>query len=88
MKYMVISKKIPFYHQPDEMDCGPACLRMIAKHYGRTIFLEKLRKLSETTREGASLKNIANTAEKIGFRTLGVKINFQRLQEEAPLPIT
>jgi ATP-binding cassette subfamily B protein len=86
MKYMAISKKIPFYQQPDEMDCGPTCLRMIAKHYGRTISLEKLRKLSETTREGSSLKNIANTAEKIGFRTLGVKINFQKLQEEAPLP--
>jgi len=74
------------YQQPDEMDCGPTCLRMIAKHYGRSISLEKLRKLSETTREGSSLKNIANTAEKIGFRTLGVKINFQKLQKEAPLP--
>lgn len=78
--------KIPFYQQPDEMDCGPTCLRMLAKHYGRSISLEKLRKLSETTREGSSLKNIANTAEKIGFRSLGVKINFQKLQEEAPLP--
>ena len=68
------------------MDCGPTCLRMVAKHYGRSISLEKLRKLSETTREGSSLKNIANTAEKIGFRTLGVKINFQKLQKEAPLP--
>ena len=78
--------KHSFYQQPDEMDCGPTCLRMIAKHYGRSISLEKLRKLSETTREGSSLKNIANTAEKIGFRTLGVKINFQKLQKEAPLP--
>ena len=74
------------YQQPDEMDCGPTCLRMLAKHYGRSISLEKLRKLSETTREGSSLKNIANTAEKIGFRTLGVKIDFQKLQKEAPLP--
>ena len=74
------------YQQPDQMDCGPTCLRMIAKHYGRSISLEKLRKLSETTREGSSLKNIANTAEKIGFRTLGVKIDFQKLQKEAPLP--
>ena len=74
------------YQQLDEMDCGPTCLRMIAKHYGRSISLEKLRKLSETTREGSSLKNIANTAEKIGFRTLGVKINFKKLQKEAPLP--
>jgi ATP-binding cassette subfamily B protein len=68
------------------MDCGPTCLRIITKHYGRVISLSKLRTLSETTREGSSLKNIADTAEKIGFRTLGVKISFNKLLEEAPLP--
>jgi len=76
----------PFYHQPDQMDCGPTCLRIIAKHYGRSISLPKLRVLSETTREGSSLKTISNAAEKIGFRTLGVKVNFEKLQKEAPLP--
>lgn len=76
----------PFYHQPDAMDCGPTCLRIIAKHHGRSISLAKLRQLSETTREGSSLKTISNAAEKIGFRTLGVKINFEKLQKEAPLP--
>jgi ATP-binding cassette subfamily B protein len=59
---------------------------MVAKHYGRSISLEKLRKLSETTREGSSLKNIADIAEKIGFRTLGVKIDFNKLKKDAPLP--
>lgn len=68
------------------MDCGPTCLRMVAKFYGRTISLSKLRTLSETTREGSSLKNIADTAEKIGFRSLGVKVTFQKFTEEAPLP--
>lgn len=76
----------PFYQQPDQMDCGPTCLRMLAKHYGRTISLEKLRSISETTREGTSLKNISDAAEKIGFRTLGVKVDFNKLSEDAPLP--
>lgn len=76
----------PFYHQPDAMDCGPTCLRIIAKYYGRSVSLPKLRLLSETTREGSSLKTIADAAEKIGFRTLGVKITFKKLLEEAPLP--
>src|SRR5690606_1883111 len=79
-------KKFPHYHQPDTMDCGPTCLRIIAKHYGRNISLPKLRALSETTREGSSLKTISNAAEKIGFKTLGVKVNFEKLQKEAPLP--
>ncbi len=68
------------------MDCGPTCLRMVAKFYERTISLSKLRTLSETTREGSSLKNVADTAEKIGFRSLGVKVTFQKFAEEAPLP--
>ncbi len=75
-----------FYKQPDTMDCGPTCLRMIAKHYGRTISLQKLRAISETTREGSTLKNIAEAAENIGFRSLGVKIDFEKLKEDAPLP--
>ncbi len=40
-------RQFPFYQQPDEMNCGPTCLRMIAKYYGRSISLEKL---TETTR--------------------------------------
>lgn len=76
----------PFYKQPDSMDCGATCIRIIAKHYNRSISLIKLRKLTETTREGASLRTIADAAEKIGFRTLGGKMNFEKLFEKAPLP--
>lgn len=79
-------KVFQFYQQPDEMDCGPTCLRMVAKNYNRSISLEKLKLLSETTREGSSLHNLALSAEKIGFRTLGVKINFEKMINDAPLP--
>ena len=79
-------KSFPFYKQPDAMDCGPTCIRIISKHYGRSISLEKLRSLSDTTRSGSSLQGIADAAEKIGFRSLGVKIDFEALSEQAPLP--
>lgn len=29
-----MSHMFPFYKQLDAMDCGPTCLRMVAKHYG------------------------------------------------------
>ncbi|TDG95772.1 peptidase domain-containing ABC transporter [Cardinium endosymbiont of Culicoides punctatus] len=76
----------PFYKQPDAMDCGPTCLRMIAKHYGRTVSLQKLRMLSETTRAGSSILYLSKTAEQLGFRTVGIKTTFQKLAAEAPLP--
>lgn len=76
----------PHISQPDQMLCGPTCLQMISKFYGRSISLEKLQKLSETTREGSSLGNISSAAERLGFRTLGVKVNLQKLTQDAPLP--
>jgi ATP-binding cassette, subfamily B, bacterial len=79
-------KRFPFFLQPDIKDCGPTCLRMICKYYGANISLAKLRQLSETSRVGSSMLGLSNAAEKIGFRTLGVKIDFNNLVENAPLP--
>lgn len=79
-------KKFPFYKQPDAKDCGPTCLRIIAKHYNKSIPLQHLRTLTETTREGSGLQGLSNAAESLGFRTLGVKIDFKTLVADAPLP--
>ncbi|OYU83757.1 MAG: ABC transporter ATP-binding protein [Flavobacterium sp. BFFFF2] len=80
-----MAKPFPSYIQPDAKDCGPTCLKIIAKHYGKTLAIQSLRSLSETTREGSNLLNISDAAEHIGFKTLGVKLNAVKLQE-APLP--
>lgn len=53
----------PIYRQPDSMDCGPTCLRMIAKYYGRTYSLQSLREKAFITREGVSMLGISETAE-------------------------
>ncbi len=66
------------YKQSDGMDCCPTCLRMIEEHYGCTISLQKLRAISETTQEESTLKNIIEIAEKIRFRTLRIKIDFNK----------
>jgi ATP-binding cassette subfamily B protein len=76
----------PFYKQPDEMDCGPTCLRMISRHYGKSITLQELRELAGTTREGSSILGLSDAAEKLGFRTLCVKVSFEKMIEDAPLP--
>jgi ATP-binding cassette subfamily B protein len=80
-----MSKNFPHYTQPDAKDCGPTCLKIIAKHYGKTLNIQQLRNLSETTREGSNLLNLSEAAEQIGFRTLGVKLSLEKLKE-APLP--
>ena len=76
----------PFYQQLDAMDCGPSCLRMIAKYYGKSYSLQTLRTHSYISREGVSLLGISDAAESIGFRTNGVKSTLQQLVESTPLP--
>lgn len=79
-------KQFPHFSQLDAMDCGPTCLRMIAKYYGRHYSLETLRQHSFITREGVSMLGISDAAEHIGFRTSGVMISFEQLVKEVPLP--
>ena len=78
--------KFPHYCQLDAMDCGPSCLRMIAKYYGRSYTLQTLRERCFITREGVSMLGISDAAEYIGFRTIGVRISFDQLIKEANLP--
>lgn len=81
-----MKKTFPFYKQPDAKDCGPTCLRIVSKFYGKTIPLQDIRNLSETTREGSSLLGLSDAAENLGFRSLGVQVDFNTLVEEVPLP--
>lgn len=75
----------PHFKQADSKDCGATCLKIISKYFGKIQNIQTLRELSETTREGSNLFTLSEAAEKIGFRTLGVKISLEKLQE-IPLP--
>jgi ATP-binding cassette subfamily B protein len=76
----------PFVRQPDAMDCGPACLKMISTYYKVNHSLESLRKKCFITREGVSFLGLSEAADSIGFRTIGVRIPFEMLNENVPLP--
>lgn len=80
-----MTNAFPVFRQSDDKDCGPSCLKIIAKYYKKTISLQYLRAVSETTRSGSSLLGLSEASEKIGLRSLGVKISLERLNE-APLP--
>jgi ATP-binding cassette subfamily B protein len=76
----------PFVKQPDAMDCGPACLKMVSGFYKINFSLESLRKKCYITREGVSFLGLSEAADSIGFRTIGVKIPFEMLTDNVPLP--
>jgi len=78
------SKAFPFFRQLDAMDCGPACLRMIAAYHGRSFSLLQLRQLSFADREGVSVRGITEAAERIGLSTLVVKVPLKSEISETP----
>ncbi|MCG8700461.1 MAG: peptidase domain-containing ABC transporter [Bacteroidales bacterium] len=79
---MIFGKKsFQTTRQRDSMDCGAACLFMIAKHYGRHYNIARIRENCYITREGVSLLGISDAAEKMGFKTVGISTAFSQLIE-------
>jgi len=78
--------QFPFHRQLGEFDCGVTCLKMIINYFGRKISISTLQDFLPIYKEGVSLKNISDIADKIGLRTIGVKVNFEQLLEEVPTP--
>lgn len=78
-------KRFPFYKQMDQMDCGATCLRMVCKHYGQSVSIHRIRRLCQTTKDGVNLLGISEAAEKLGFRSYGVRLSLEQLRE-AELP--
>jgi ATP-binding cassette subfamily B protein len=82
----IFSKSFPNVRQLGAMDCGPTCIKMIAKYYGRDFSVSFLRDKCFITKLGVNLLGISEAAETIGLRSTGVKINFEGLLESKPFP--
>lgn len=74
--------------QHSEEDCGAACLAAIAKHYGRTFTLNRIREAVGTGQSGTTLLGLKRGAETLGFNARPVKTSPELLNKikEAPLP--
>lgn len=79
-------KKYPIIQQHDSMDCGPTCLAMVCRYYGKYYELDRLRNMCNITNEGVSLYGISVAAEMIGFKTVGTQLTLYELSESKQLP--
>ncbi len=78
--------KFPFIQQEYTKDCGPTCLQMICKYYGKNISLEHLRNTTNYSKLGVSFLSIKITAEQLGFKTVAVKSTFSNIIENGTFP--
>lgn len=75
-----------FTRQFDQMDCGPACIRMVASAYGKEYPLSYLRSLAHLTREGVSVAGIRDALREIGMESATFEMTTGQLKEKCPLP--
>lgn len=73
--------RFKFYKQLDQMDCGPTCLKMIARHYGKIYSTEFFRDRSAISNQGVTLFGLSKAAENIGFRTLSARVPLEKLSK-------
>ncbi len=78
--------KFPFIPQDYTKDCGPTCLQMICKYYGKNISLEQLRNNSNYSKLGVSFLSIKLAAEQLGFKSVAVKSTFSNIIENGTFP--
>lgn len=78
----------PIVLQHSEEDCGAACLATIAKAYGRTFALPRIREAIGTGQLGTTLLGLRRGAEALGFNARSVKATSELIDhlDEAPLP--
>lgn len=68
------------------MDCGPACLWMIASYYGKQCNYNDLLEKTGFSSSGVSLLALSQTAMQLGFKTMIANVAFDDLKKLDNLP--
>ncbi len=79
MKYYCIK-------QNDMTDCGAACLATVAKQYGLSLPISKIREIAGTDKLGTNAYGLVKAAEELGFTAKAVKGDKEAFFTEFPLP--
>lgn len=78
-------RRFPHVAQIDQMDCGAACLGMLARAFGRPVSLAHIRAAAGTGAAGTTLAGIRRGGARIGIDIRPVKASKSRLGD-LPLP--
>ena len=78
--------RFPLIRQLGLMDCGPVCLQMIGKYYGKNLSLNQLKSHANISKVGVNLLGICSAAEAVGLKTIPVMMNIEALFEDRPFP--
>ena len=74
-------KRVPFIPQMSSSECGAACLAMIGKAWGRPTAVREIREILDIGRDGATVLEISQAAEILGFSSKIFRSNLAGLSQ-------
>lgn len=83
---MLFKKVFPHTIQLEKRDCGPACLQLLCKFYGKHIDINYLRQITGTRKEGITGYDFIKAAEQLNLKCLAFNVSYGRFRNEVPLP--
>lgn len=85
MRFFARPPRFKAFRQLESSDCGLACAKMIARHYGKDVSFPFLRSVAEVNRQGMTLGDFKDIFRHIGMICEGVRVTEKDL-ESMPLP--
>lgn len=80
------SQKFSFTAQLENADCGPACLVMVARHFGKDYSLREIRDVCGITKGGVTIRDLLVGGDHIGLTLTPVQSDLATLTQHAELP--
>ena len=78
--------KVPVVMQMEALECGAACLAMVAAHYGLFLPLEKVRADCGVSRDGSNARSMMRAARSYGLSAKGYRYEPEELRRNATYP--
>lgn len=75
----MFKKTFPLYHQHNSMECGVACIKMIAAFYGKKLSNHTIRSMADFERSGTSMLGLCKAAQRIGIESDAFALTFEEL---------
>lgn len=79
--------KYKFVRQHSEEDCGAACLAAIAKYYGKTFTISRIREAIGTGQKGTTLLGLKRGAESLGFNAKAGRVSAEVLEKDGAVQL-
>ena len=73
-------------YQYDDLDCGNACIAMIARYYGYRLSRERISEVCKVTMNGVSFAALRTAGERIRLQATGLSMSLDVLVRQQPLP--